>query len=128
VVTVSTVPLLSEMFPDHYRMVAAVTDLAKIPKAKHEAFCDGINLLCEALDEFAYYPKNTDAEVIAAAQVVRAANNAVLALSPSQLKQLASAAWFVRPPVGLTSLKGGTLPGAADPALGEPMTVWPDHL
>jgi hypothetical protein len=108
--TVNAVPHISEIFGDNWRMVAAMTNLAKIPKAKHEAFYHGINELCEVLDEFSYYPKNTDAKVIAAAQAVRTASNAVLALDPSQLKQLVEAAWFARPALLTTLVVSDALP------------------
>jgi hypothetical protein len=97
VVTVNAVPLTSEMYAPHKRMVAAVTALAKIPEAKHAAFNEGITVLCDTLEEFTS-PKNTDAKVIAAAQAVRTARNAVLALNPSQARQLAEAAQFARRP------------------------------
>jgi hypothetical protein len=66
-------------------------NLASIPEANRQEFYEYIIDLSGCIKRIYHYPKNTDAEVIAAAVAVRAAREAVDALSPKQAAELAHA-------------------------------------
>jgi hypothetical protein len=66
-----------------------LANLASIPEANRQVFYEYITDLSERIKRL--YPKNTDAEVIAAAAAVRVAREAIAALSPKQAAELAHA-------------------------------------
>jgi hypothetical protein len=68
-----------------------LANLASIPQANRPDFYQYIIDLSGRIKSIYHYPKNTDAEVIAAAAKVRVAREAIAALSPKQAAELAHA-------------------------------------
>jgi hypothetical protein len=66
-----------------------LANLASIPEANRPDFYECITDMLERIKRI--YPKNTDAEVIAAADAVRVARDAIAALNPKQAAALAHA-------------------------------------
>jgi hypothetical protein len=66
-----------------------LANLASIPEANRQVFYEHITDLSERIKRL--YPKNTDAEVIAAAAAVHVAREAIAALSPKQAAALSHA-------------------------------------
>ena len=106
-----------DSLPDFAEWKRELANLASIPEAQRPLFYENIIGLYEIVVGVWHYPKNTDAEVVAAAVAVRAAREAIAALSSKQAADLAHA-MKLGPPRGARDMEALTLLELVDGAFG----------